>query len=54
MPNKRFKTSITLDWKLLDQVKVEAKKHRRSVSQLIEMAIEDWLAAVSEEDQSPK
>jgi hypothetical protein len=44
MRNKRFKTSISLDCELIDQIKAEAARERRSVSQLIEIWIEEGLA----------
>jgi hypothetical protein len=40
---KKFKTSVTLDCDLIDQVKAEAARERRSVSQLIEIWIEEGL-----------
>jgi hypothetical protein len=48
--SKKFKTSITLDNELIDRIKAEARRHRWSVSQLMQIAIEDWLIAVSETD----
>jgi hypothetical protein len=41
---KKFKTSVTLDCDLLDQIKAEAAQQRRSVSWLIEFWITEALA----------
>jgi hypothetical protein len=41
---KKFSTSVTLDCDLLDEVKAEAARENRSVSQLIEIWIREVLA----------
>lgn len=44
------KTSIALDKEILDRLKEAAKKERRSVSQMVELAIE---AALPHLDRKP-
>jgi hypothetical protein len=41
---KKFSTSVTLDCDLLDEIKAEAARENRSVSQLIEFWIREVLA----------
>ena len=44
IPMRRRKMSVTLKDELVGKLKVEAKKDRRSLSQLIEIWLEDALA----------
>ena len=46
---KKKKTSVSLTDNLLDQLRTEAKRQRRSVSQLIEIWLEDALAAAAQQ-----
>jgi hypothetical protein len=41
---KRTKTSVSLENKLLGELRVEARSHRRSLSQIIEMFLVDALS----------
>ena len=42
--NNKIKTSVSLDIHLMEKVKSEAARERRSVSQLIELWLEEALA----------